>query len=181
MRTLTTPISHVVFIIQENRSFNNLFLGYPGATTQNYGYDTYGNKIPLRKPSISATVGHRATTRKLSSPLATAQGKLPGTKCKMDGWNNEDAGCGHPQKLAYAYVPEREIEASIGRWPSNTCSPIELSRRISTGASSRINTRSRPMPTAPLKSGRTRGAARAERTTRSPTLTKQRTYGSSGS
>ncbi|MGA8098548.1 MAG: hypothetical protein WB810_07800, partial [Candidatus Cybelea sp.] len=34
----TTPIKHVVFILQENRSFNNLFLGYPGATTQNYGY-----------------------------------------------------------------------------------------------------------------------------------------------
>ena len=33
MRQLTTPISHVVFIIQENRSFNNLFLNYPGATT----------------------------------------------------------------------------------------------------------------------------------------------------
>ncbi|MBV8530857.1 MAG: hypothetical protein JO104_06030, partial [Candidatus Eremiobacteraeota bacterium] len=38
-RASASPITHVVFIIEENRSFNNLFMGYPGATTQNYGYD----------------------------------------------------------------------------------------------------------------------------------------------
>ncbi len=31
-------IKHVVIIIQENRSFNNLFYGYPGARTVKYGY-----------------------------------------------------------------------------------------------------------------------------------------------
>ncbi|MGP8099401.1 MAG: hypothetical protein ACLQHL_01365, partial [Candidatus Cybelea sp.] len=34
--TRTSPIRHVVFVIQENRSFNDLFVGYPGATTQRY-------------------------------------------------------------------------------------------------------------------------------------------------
>lgn len=32
-----TCIQHVVIIIQENRSFNNLFMGYPGAATQRFG------------------------------------------------------------------------------------------------------------------------------------------------
>ncbi len=109
MRTLTTPISHVVFIIQENRSFNNLFLNYPGATTQDYGYDTYGNKIPLRKTSISTSwdISHNS---KAFFTACDGQGKLPGTKCKLDGWNGENAGYGHPKNFAYAYVPEREVD-----------------------------------------------------------------------
>jgi len=109
IRRLTTPISHVVFIIQENRSFNNLFLNYPGATTQDYGYDTYGNKIPLRKTSISTSwdISHNS---KAFFTACDGQGRLPGTKCKLDGWNGENAGYGHPKNFAYTYVPEREVD-----------------------------------------------------------------------
>ena len=46
-------IQHVVYVIQENRSFNNLFMGFKGATTQNYGYDKSGAKIKLHSQSIS--------------------------------------------------------------------------------------------------------------------------------
>src|SRR5580658_11160512 len=49
----TTPIQHVVFIVQENRSFNNLFMGFPNATTATYGYDTSGDKIPLVAEPLS--------------------------------------------------------------------------------------------------------------------------------
>jgi phospholipase C len=28
-----TPIQHIVVLVQENRSFNNVFAGFPGATT----------------------------------------------------------------------------------------------------------------------------------------------------
>ncbi|MBV8067093.1 MAG: hypothetical protein JO113_03870, partial [Candidatus Eremiobacteraeota bacterium] len=35
-------IKHIVIVVQENRSFNDLFYGYPGATTAAYGYDSYG-------------------------------------------------------------------------------------------------------------------------------------------
>lgn len=109
MRQLTTPISHVVFIIQENRSFNNLFLNYPGATTQDYGYDTDGNKIPLHKTSISTAwdISHNS---KSFFTDCDGQGKLPGTKCKLDGWNGESAGYGHPDNFAYSYIPEREVD-----------------------------------------------------------------------
>ncbi len=95
MRPLKTPISHVVFIIQENRSFNNLFLNYPGATTQDYGLDTGGNKIPLRKIEYLDVVGHQPQLDSVLHRLRR-QGKLPGTKCKLDGWNGENAGYGHP-------------------------------------------------------------------------------------
>ena len=35
---LPSNIQHVVIIVQENRSVDNLFHGLPGADTANYGY-----------------------------------------------------------------------------------------------------------------------------------------------
>ena len=40
-------IKHIVIIVQENRSFNNLFYGFPGATTASTATTTNGNKIKL--------------------------------------------------------------------------------------------------------------------------------------
>ena len=84
----STPIKHVVFIIQENRSFNNLFMGSPGATTQNYGYDKRGRKIVLH-PQGLATFWDISHLAKSFFAACDGQGKLPGTQCKMDGWNGE--------------------------------------------------------------------------------------------
>ncbi|MGA8476129.1 MAG: alkaline phosphatase family protein [Candidatus Cybelea sp.] len=108
-RASATPIQHVIFIIQENRSFNNFFLGYPGAKTQNYGYDTKGNKIALQVVDLvtSWDIDHFSPA---FFAACDGQGKLPGTKCKMDGWNNELAGFGAPANFAYSYVPEKEID-----------------------------------------------------------------------
>jgi phospholipase C len=38
----TSPIKHVVIIVQENRTFNNLFMNYPGATTATRGLKSDG-------------------------------------------------------------------------------------------------------------------------------------------
>ena len=46
-------ISHVVVIIQENRSIDNLFQGYPGADTASKGKDVYGNTVRLQPRSLS--------------------------------------------------------------------------------------------------------------------------------
>ena len=35
-------IQHVVIVIQENRSVDNLFPGFPGADTQSYGFNQSG-------------------------------------------------------------------------------------------------------------------------------------------
>jgi phospholipase C len=106
--TSPNPIQHVVFIIQENRSFNNLFLGYPGAATQNYGYDTNGDKISLQ-PTHLATgwdIDHSSTS---FFEDCDGTGSLPGTDCKVDGWNNELAGLGAPKNFAYEYVMRGDI------------------------------------------------------------------------
>jgi phospholipase C len=107
--TQATPIRHVVFIIQENRSFNNLFMGYPGAKTATYGYNTRGEKIELspRKLWNSWDPGHGSGD---FFAACDGQGKRRGTQCKMDGWEREKGPPSPPADLAYSYVPQSELE-----------------------------------------------------------------------
>jgi phospholipase C len=44
----TTPIQHVIVIMQENRSFNNLFYGFPGALTAKTG-NGHGTKYTMQE------------------------------------------------------------------------------------------------------------------------------------
>src|SRR5580698_505366 len=52
--TTSSKIRHVVIIFQENRSFDDLFNGFPGANTVTYGYNSDGQKIPLRQIPLTA-------------------------------------------------------------------------------------------------------------------------------
>jgi phospholipase C len=105
-------IQHVVIIIQENRSFDNLFEGFPGADTQSYGYATNGDKIQLR-PIGLATTWDVAHDLEGFLTACNGTGTIPGTNCRMNGFNNEWVGCysscpiPHPQ---YAYVPHSETK-----------------------------------------------------------------------
>jgi len=47
-RPFSSPIKHVVIIVQENRSFDDIFAGYPGADAPTYGYTHKGKKISLK-------------------------------------------------------------------------------------------------------------------------------------
>ncbi len=109
-------ISHVVIIVQENRSFDNMFQGFPGADTQSYGYTTTGKKITLQPVSLGINwdVGHNSNAYYAA---CDGQGSLPGTDCKMDGFNREAKSCGSPteppcpnQYPQYAYVPHSETK-----------------------------------------------------------------------
>src|ERR1700722_17181581 len=81
-------IQHVVIIMQENRSFDNLFQGYPGANTVSSGKNSKGQTIALQPVSLASEYGidHNFATY-LSACNGT--GSLPGTKCKMNGFDNE--------------------------------------------------------------------------------------------
>jgi phospholipase C len=48
-------IKHVVIIIQENRSFNNLFMGYPGALTRDTG-KAGSRVVPLRPRALEQSI-----------------------------------------------------------------------------------------------------------------------------
>jgi phospholipase C len=102
----TGKISHVVFIVQENRSFDDLFKGYPGADTVSSGKDTAGHTIPLQPVSLATkyAVDHSAGDM---FAACDGTGKLPGTRCRMDGFNRESQ-FGGPPEGQYAFVPRKE-------------------------------------------------------------------------
>ena len=93
-------IQHIVIIVQENRSFNNLFYGFPGAKTVKYGYNTSGEKITLGPIGLETgwDIEHQ-----LGGFLAACNGtgSYPGTGCQMNGFDNEYWGC--------SGVPERTV------------------------------------------------------------------------
>lgn len=106
-------IQHVVIIVQENRSFNDIFYGFTGAKTATYGYDSYGKKIKLTPIGLETSwdIDHSSGAME---EACDGTGSVPGTHCQMNGFNNEWAGCGYssnkcPTKYPqYAYVPHTE-------------------------------------------------------------------------
>jgi phospholipase C len=99
-------ITHVVYIVQENRSFDDMFQGYPGADTVSSGKNSYGETIELHPTSLRREyiVDHSAQAM---FAACNGTGKLPGTDCRMDGFNNE-IGDGGPDNREYVYVPHAE-------------------------------------------------------------------------
>ncbi|HEX3368955.1 MAG TPA: hypothetical protein VHS56_05195, partial [Candidatus Cybelea sp.] len=85
-------IKHIIIIVQENRSFNNLFYGYPGAKTAAYGYDKSRNKIAL-KPVTLATSWDLQHNAKGFLAACNGTGKTPGTHCRMNGFDDETWTC----------------------------------------------------------------------------------------
>jgi phospholipase C len=108
-------IKHVVIIIQENRSFNNLFYGFPGAKTVSYGYNEQGAKIALKPVTLATTwdLQHSARDYLLS---CDGTGSIPGTSCKMDGFDEQKWTCGGSgpkcpnENPPYSYVPHNETK-----------------------------------------------------------------------
>jgi phospholipase C len=102
-------ISHIVFIVQENRSFDNLFHGYPGADTVNSGKNSKGQIVNLQPVPLSYqyVIDHSAASM---FAACDGTGNLPGTKCRMDGFDQEPSfggpsGIKYPQ---YVYVPHKD-------------------------------------------------------------------------
>ncbi len=102
-------IKHVVYIVQENRSFNDLFNGYPGAYTVSKGRDSKGDTIELRPVSLRAKyiIDHSAESM---FAACDGRGKLPGTKCRMDGFDKEPFYGGPGKHPMYAYVPQNDTK-----------------------------------------------------------------------
>ena len=94
-------IQHVVVIIQENRSFDNLFEGYPGAATVSSGLLHTGVRVPLEPVSLAAQYD---VSHNLPDFLHAYDNG------KMDGFDLENAGPPPMGKYPqYAYVPRSEV------------------------------------------------------------------------
>ncbi len=100
-----SPIKHVVIIIQENRSFDNLFQAYPGANTASSGVTSTGQTVQLQPIQIHGgfDVGHG-----LADFLAACDGGPQGNPCKNDAFDLER---NHSKKYVlpmYSYVPQAD-------------------------------------------------------------------------
>ena len=98
-----TPIQHVVIILQENRTLENIFHGYPGANTVNAGLDSNGSPVALQPVHLMTPYdpAHRYTNW-----LAEYNNG------SMNGFNNEtlDFGSGAPMNYAYAYAMQSDVQ-----------------------------------------------------------------------
>jgi phospholipase C len=100
-------ITHIVYIVQENRSFNNLFQGYPGAYTVSSGAISSGKIVKLRPVPLS---DQYVIDHSLAAMVAACNGtgKLPGTDCRMNGFDKEENFGGPFVYPEYAYVPHKD-------------------------------------------------------------------------
>lgn len=88
-RTINSnPIEHVVIIVQENRTLDYLFNGYPGANTVQSGQNSLGQTVPLAPISLSApyTIYH-------THPDFLAECNLVASVCEMNGFDREPGKC----------------------------------------------------------------------------------------
>jgi phospholipase C len=75
------PIEHVVFLIKENRTFDNLFGTFPGADGVSFGYDN-GERRPLT-PGTDGSIGSE------DIPHCYVCSRTAWNHGKMDGFNQE--------------------------------------------------------------------------------------------
>ena len=94
-------IKHVIIIVQENHSFDNLFATFPGADGATSGKMSNGQTIPLKKS-------------KLFSPKffenSHAAFEVDYDNGNMDGWDKVYVGSVYCPKCAYEYVNPKQIQ-----------------------------------------------------------------------
>ncbi len=102
-----SPIQHVVIIIQENRSLDNLFHGYPGATTATTGLKSNGQIVTLEPISLSAPYDILHRFPQALQSIDYAKGEA------MDGFDKErcrGSGCKTISNPAYHYVQQSDVQ-----------------------------------------------------------------------
>jgi phospholipase C len=109
---ISGKIKHIVIIVQENRSMDDLFQGYPGADTQSFGYTSTGEKVKLQSVPLEAPwdIDHSSTS---FFQACNGTGQLPGTDCRNNGFDQEYVSCGnqcpYPHPM-YGFVPRSESQ-----------------------------------------------------------------------
>jgi phospholipase C len=101
----SSPIEHVVVIIQENRSVDNLFNGYPKANTVTSGLDSHGKTIQLQPEDLDSPYDILHTRGSFQTEFA--DGKLDGfDKVKARTFNGKPY---YNKYFAYGYVPKSQV------------------------------------------------------------------------
>ena len=107
-----TPIKHVIIIVQENRTVDDLFNGFPGADTVTSGKTSTGKTVPLQSIPLEAPYdldhSHQGIDGVPGGFLVEYDGG------KMDGFDKEPThpapGSTTPPFPAYGFVPQSETK-----------------------------------------------------------------------
>lgn len=120
-------IKHVIFVVQENRTFDNIFggpQGFPGADTAASGKASDGSTIPLAKVELECTYfdvfkctrqdpnNYHQYFLQACDPTAPPP-FAPGTRpapCRMDGFDKNDPAGQFDPNLPYSYVDYAETK-----------------------------------------------------------------------
>jgi phospholipase C len=127
---MTGKISHIVIMVQENRSFDNIFAGFPGANTTLEGpckpapWCKGSHKIRLHSVTLQAGLGPNEGTDIDHSHNGGARGPAPeggfelecdanaAHVCQMDGFDlirfGEEGGGEVAKTYPYAYIDRTE-------------------------------------------------------------------------
>ncbi len=100
-------IEHVIIIVQENRTPDNLFNGLPGADTVRYGKSSKGKFITLQPIPLTAPydISHRHNAFEIEYALGNLTGfNLVKSHC------NDRRKCPVKGLRAYGFVPHEEVE-----------------------------------------------------------------------
>ncbi|HVN70266.1 MAG TPA: alkaline phosphatase family protein [Candidatus Binatia bacterium] len=99
-RVVREHIKHVVVVVQENRSFDNFFHGFPGARYSTYGYEHDGTKVTLHAASLKGP--------EIFHGWHEAIEDWDGGK--MDGFDLNRVAGKRARTYVYQYVARRYIE-----------------------------------------------------------------------
>ncbi len=107
-----SKIQHVIVVIQENRTFDNLFNGFPGADTVTHGLNHRGKRVDLQPEGFEWQFDPSHSHGSLVAEYDHG---------KMDGFDRDacdlnplsSGGCsglfGPPKNFTYSYVPQSEV------------------------------------------------------------------------
>jgi phospholipase C len=95
-----TPIKHIVIIVQENRTIDNLFQGYPNADTKPYGVMSDGHRVVLQQVSLNSP----DIDNSYGASIQSYDGG------KMDGFDRNVSGSEPAGRYSYSYVKRADIK-----------------------------------------------------------------------
>jgi phospholipase C len=102
------PINHVIVIVQENRTVDNLFQGYPGADTQSWGLNDRGETVPLAPTDLNAPFD---LSHKYGAFLEDYDyGRMDGFNEESEHCYRQKSKCPPPQIASYGYVPQYQVQ-----------------------------------------------------------------------
>ncbi|HEY1428412.1 MAG TPA: alkaline phosphatase family protein [Candidatus Tumulicola sp.] len=106
-------IQHIVMIVQENRSFDNLFSTFPNADGQTYGYylkNKKPTKIALKELPLNGGLDINHDSRAYNY-ACDGKDTYPKTSCTMDSFNLEGIDGNNPAgTYPYQYINPKDIK-----------------------------------------------------------------------